>query len=229
MMDVGSLDGLAVDKPWLMLGDCLERMREIPDGSVDMVMADLPYQITACQWDIMIPFEPLWAQYERVTKPNAAIVLTAGQPFTSALVMSKPKWFSHEWIWEKPNNSVGRGLRKGRDEHKKGKTVFFKNNDGMKYPRSVQKFNRATGLHSCQKPVALLEYLIRTYTTPGETVLDNCFGSGSTGVACVNIGRRFIGVEKDAGYFDVGRRRIDAAIAVTQPAPQGGLFETELT
>jgi site-specific DNA-methyltransferase (adenine-specific) len=253
-----------LDRPWLMLGDCLERMREIPDGSVDMIAADLPYQVTACHWDSLIPFEPLWTEYRRIVKRNAAIVLTASQPFTSALVMSNPKMFRYEWIWEKdkpsnfsaasrqplkyhesvlvfyteqptynpikvrgtPNHSVGNGIRKGSDDHGKGTRVFYTNNDGMKFPKSVQKVNRETGLHPTQKPVALMEYMIRTYTNSGDIVLDNCFGSGTSAIACINTGRRFIGIEKHEPYFDIGRRRIEAAIiAANQPAPLGGLFD----
>ena len=230
----------------LIHGDCLEVMKSIPDGSVDMILCDLPYGTTACKWDTIIPFDALWHEYERVIKDRGALVFTASQPFTSALVMSNPRLFRYEWIWEKdkpsnfatakiqpmkyhesvlvfykskpkynpiktlgkPNKSVGKGIRKGDDEHKKGEKVFYKNNDGMKYPRSVLKMNREVGLHPTQKPVALMEYFIKTYTDEGDVVMDNCMGSGTTGVACMNTGRRFIGIEKDDGYFEVAKKRI---------------------
>jgi site-specific DNA-methyltransferase (adenine-specific) len=237
----------------LLRGDCLDRMAEIPDGSVDMVLADLPYGTTACKWDSVIPFEPLWAHYRRVTKPNAAIVLTASQPFTSALVMSNPKWFRYAWVWEKdagsnfatvkfqpmkehedvcvfyrerPTYHAQRqervGSRKGRatttvDSGRTGSVYGTQAGTGilsvpeLRSPRSIQRFKRERGLHPTQKPVALMEYLIRTYTNEGETVLDNTMGSGTTGVACLNTGRRFIGMEKDASIFATAQARIAAA------------------
>lgn len=315
----------------LMLGDCLERMKEIPDGSVDMVLCDLPYGTTACKWDSVIPFEPLWEQYRRVAKTNAAIVLTASQPFTSAVVMSNPEMFRYSWVWEKEQgvnfltakknpmkvhedvlvfyldeaevkgrspkfsglrdyfalerkrlgltakdikrllgNDMGGHYFTGgvqwtlptlenykrlqvsggftRDWHElksqfdaiakdcriryspqmtsgkpyvsglgssgdvTGNVVKTRTeNEGTRYPRSIQKFKRETGMHPTQKPVALMEYLIRTYTNEGDTVLDNCMGSGTTGVACINTGRKFIGIELDQGYFDIAKQRIENA------------------
>ena len=237
----------------LMLGDCLERMKEIPDESVDMVMCDLPYGTTACKWDSVIPFELLWAQYRRACKHNAAIVLTASQPFTSALVMSNPKMFRHEWVWQKNCGSnfatlkfnpfkehesvivFGDGpttynpIMQERSESGKsrvackyegrgggdtigGRMAYDKANRGeLRHPSSVQKFSRQVGLHPTQKPVALMEYLIRTYTNEGETVLDNTMGSGTTGVACVNTNRNFIGIEQDEGYFNIAKKRIEDA------------------
>ena len=270
-----SMDTLAVDKPWLMLGDCLERMAEIPDGSVDMIACDLPYGTTNCRWDAIISFEPLWEHYRRVIKGNGAIVLTSSQPFTSALVMSNLKWFKYCWVWQKTrpgdifnaknkpmkyhedvcvfssgttaNGSSNRmpyfpqgvglgGVRTNNPDEKeyafKGKRPSLKANHvthGSGYPQSVIPFANPNkgSLHPTQKPVPLFEYLIRTYTNPSEIILDNCFGSGTTGVACVNTGRRFIGIERDPHYFDVGRSRIEAAIAAAlQPAPQGGLFDS---
>lgn len=230
----------------IAIGDCLDVMRDIPDCSTDMILCDLPYGTTACNWDSVIPFEPLWNHYKRIIKRNGAIVLTASQPFTSALVMSNPKWFRYQWVWEKnvasnfldvkrkplkvhedacvfygnqptyqPQMEQGnpyRSKRSGRDDTgdcygtigKRIDTV----NKGQRYPKSVLRFSRETGLHPTQKPVALIEYLIRTYTNPDETVLDNCFGSGTTGVACINTGRKFIGIEKDERYFAIGRDRI---------------------
>jgi site-specific DNA-methyltransferase (adenine-specific) len=271
-----NMDTLAVDKPWLMLGDCLERMREIPDGSVDAIICDLPYQTTACVWDTIIPFDSLWMQYRRVIKRNGAIVLTATQPFTSALVMSNPKWFKYAWIWQKerPSNffaakfmplndtedvlvfsqgGCNNGSKSPMKYYPQGITAINRTsknyntggkigaehrtslNDGRLYsqvttgyPKKIIKFNNDKNtVHPTQKPHLLFEYLILTYTKIGEVVLDNCFGSGTAGVACVNTGRRFIGVERDPHYFDVGRSRIDAAIAATQPAPQGGFFDAQ--
>lgn len=235
----------------LLLGDCLERMKEVPDGSVDMVMADLPYGTTACKWDSVIAFEPLWAAYRRVCKKNAAIVLTASQPFTSALVMSNAAQFSHEWIWEKNRATAGLSakrrplkahetvlvfsfgtytynpqMRKGTAyrAYKSsgitneggiygGKVSQHKDNpEGICYPRSVVKQSLdLTGHHPTQKPVALMEYLIRTYTNEGDTVLDNTMGSGTTGVACVNLCRNFIGIERDESYFKIAKDRIESA------------------
>lgn len=235
-------------------------MKTIPSGSIDMILADLPYGTTACKWDSVIPFEPLWEQYRRIAKSNAAIVLTASQPFTSALVMSRPSLFKHEWIWEKSLGSNFLLARKAplkvhetavvfcrgtpryfplmvpgtpydasKRVSKKGSNTDVFNSvpnpryrherpSGERFPRSVIYFRKAAGargdggaLHPTQKPVALMEYLIRTYTNEDETVLDNTMGSGTTGVACVNTGRAFIGIELDAGYFEIAWKRIAAA------------------
>ena len=239
--------------PNLMHGDCLELMATIPDGSVDMVMADLPYGTTACKWDSVIPFAPLWAAYRRVCKPTAAIVLTSSQPFTAALVMSNVKAFRHEWIWEKNRGSNFLNVkrepmkehesvivfsnggwtysaqmqgRKGKGPSLVGKAVTGSNGPSettrpvkpltrilplLRVPSSVQRFVTACGRdksHPTQKPVDLMAYLIRTYTNPGETVLENTMGSGTTGVAAVREGRNFIGIEQDAGYFAVAQARI---------------------
>jgi site-specific DNA-methyltransferase (adenine-specific) len=237
----------------LLHGDCLERMRELADGAIDMVLCDLPYGTTACKWDSVIPFEPLWEQYRRVVKPGSAIVLTASQPFTSALVMSAPGLFKHEWIWRKNAGSnfaavkwqpmkehesvvvfaVGtvryypikqprarpllEGPRKAsntgkRDAYGGFLDKGFEVTDGeFRCPSSVQDFNRERGFHPTQKPVALLEYLIRTYTNEGDTVLDNTMGSGSTGVAAINTGRAFVGIERDESYFAIAEKRIAEA------------------
>lgn len=243
----------------LMLGDCLERMAEIEDGSVDLVLADLPYGTTACKWDVVIPFEPLWAHYRRLLKPRGAVVLTASQPFTSMLVMSNPKWFRYEWVWRKNAGSNfgvtkwqpmkehetilvfydafgtynaqmerrrGCGaemVRAGIRSHGSGKDHRYLASDSgydtstrdpdKRVPSSVIEANRERGLHPTQKPVALMEYLARTYSNEGETVLDNAFGSCTTGVACVNTGRNFIGIEKDPRHFEIGRRRVAEAEA----------------
>ena len=232
-----------------MLGDCLERMKEIPDGSVDMILADPPYGTTACKWDSVIPFEPMWEQLKRVIKPNGAIVLFASQPFTSILVTSNLKGFRYQWVWQKtrpanfpqakrqpmkyhedivvfgvksPNyypqmvkgdkvrtkgtNAGYRGFHKGtldRPDYLEKEYKDF-------YPSSVQSFphHNAGLIHPTQKPVALMEYLIKTYTNEGETVLDFCMGSGTTGVAAKNLNRKFIGIEKDAGYFEIAKQRL---------------------
>ena len=228
----------------LMLGDCLERMKEIPDGSVDMVLADPPYGTTACKWDSVIPLEPMWEQLKRIIKPNGAIVMTASQPFTTTLIASNMKMFSCQWIWEKeqgvnfmlakkqpmkvhedvivfskkqptynPQMTSGKPYISGKGDSGEVtgsvKKVQTKNN-GTRYPRSIQKINRETGLHPTQKPVALMEYLIKTYTNEGDTVLDNCMGSGTVGVACKNLNRKFIGIEKDETYFKIAQDRIAA-------------------
>lgn len=237
-------------------GDCLGVMRDIPDKSVDMVLCDLPYGTTANKWDSVIPFDELWEHYERVIKDGGAIVLTASQPFTSALIMSNPKMFKTEWIWEKNRGSNFGSVRyvpmkehesvivfgKGRitynpiKEPRKGsgadrirykitartKTPNYENSlhgevelktEELRYPSSIQKFNTEVGYHPTQKPVALFEYLIKTYTNEGETVLDNCIGSGTTAVAAINTGRNFIGIEKESEYVEISRRRIDEALA----------------
>ena len=237
----------------LMQGDCLERMKEIPDGSVDMVLADPPYGTTACKWDSIIPLEPMWEQLKRVIKPNGAIVMMASQPFTSALVMSNVKMFKYEWVWEKskatgflnskkrplvahesvlvfsrgtPNynpqmvagNKYDKGKRKKQtsdDVYGSFREVIVKSS-GMRYPRSVQYFKTAESegqtYHKTQKPVALMEYLIKTYTNEGETVLDFAMGSGTTGVACKNLERNFIGIELHPEYFKIAEKRINENI-----------------
>lgn len=241
----------------LFMGDCLEKMKDIPDGSVDMVMCDLPYGTTACKWDSVIPFAPLWAQYKRVCKPNAAIVLTASQPFTSLLVASNTANFRHAWVWNKakaanfpqvkrhplkvhedvlvfgqPQTTYRPQMVKGALRQKGGYTVAreaavsagapAKVNDEY-YPKSILDFsiagNHDAKMHPTQKPVALMEYLIRTYTNPGDTVLDNTMGSGTTGVACVNTGRSFIGIERDEAYFAIAKKRIEDAVEIKHNSP----------
>lgn len=241
----------------LLHGDCLELMAQIPDGSVDMILCDLPYGTTACKWDSVIPFEPLWAHYKRVIKRNGAIVLTASQPFTSALVMSNPDWFKYALVWDKVNASSGlhakrQPLRSPEDivvfgqgticyqpqmeqaarrvdkpraipngEAFNGRDVYRTyDNQGQKHPKSILTFSNANQrgkVHPTQKPVALMEYLIKTYTNEGDTVLDNCMGSGTTGVACGNTGRNFIGIEKDDKYFAIAQARIEAALPALAP------------
>jgi len=233
----------------LMLGDCLERMKEIPDGSVDMILCDLPYGTTACKWDSVIPFEPLWEQYNRVIKDNGAIVLTAREPFTSLLLISNIKEYKHKWVWNKKQSGSFQNakfmplqieedilvfsngkvnyypqMRKGKMRTKGGCKKSNELFEGLKpnystvndtyYPVNIIEIpncgNKSQRVHPTQKPVALFEYLIRTYTNEGETVLDNCMGSGTAGVACKNLGRKFIGIEKDETYFKIAQDRINA-------------------
>ena len=233
----------------LLQGDCLELMKDIPDGSVDMILADLPYGTTACKWDTIIPFEPLWEQYERVIKDNGAIVLTASQPFTSALVMSNPKYFRHSWVWNKRYSAnypqaknqpmkihedvvvfskkrasytpimtkrdipIKKGANKGAEVFHRGldrKDYIGKVYD-EKYPESIIFFptrQEGKNIHPTQKPLALFEYLIKTYTNEGETVLDNCMGSGTTAIACLNTDRQYIGFELDKDYYNIAQDRI---------------------
>lgn len=245
-------------------GDCLELMKQIPDNSVDMVLCDLPYGTTANKWDAIIPFDNLWESYGRVCKENAAIVLTASQPFTSMLVMSNLRMFRHEWIWRKNRGSnFVNTMREPFKEHEevlvfsKGKWTYNKqmekrkgagdsrakykysnktksaNYNGfrevseiefsqLRVPSSVQEFNTEVGLHPTQKPVPLFSYLIRTYSNEGDTILDNCMGSGSTGIACLETGRSFIGIEKDKHYFQVAKNRIEKK---QEQGIQGDLFQ----
>ena len=233
----------------LRLGDCLEVMKTINDKSIDAIICDLPYGTTACKWDTIIPFEPLWAQYKRIIKDNGAIVLFGSQPFTSAIVMSNPKMFRYEWIWEKTLFSNFALVKKQPAKLHENILVFYKKqpiynpqmregkpykdkprkrtmgiiddaigikkaieNKGERYPSSVQKHSNGNNgnQHPTQKPVPLLEYLVKTYTNEGDTVLDNTMGSGTTGVACINTNRNFIGIEKDEAYFKIAEQRINA-------------------
>lgn len=238
----------------LRLGDCLEVMPSLPSTSIDLILADLPYGTTSCRWDTIIPLEGLWAEYRRVIKPRGAVVLTASQPFTSALVMSNPSWFRHRWAWIRGKRKAGyldakrRPLRTFEDvlifgksqpnyypqmtpdsgrkrtgSSGSGNEIYGKKsygrvpqlNTGFCYPTDVINIQPDDGrlrVHPTQKPVALMEYLIRTYSNEGDIVLDNTMGSGTTGVACLRTDRRFIGIEKDAAYFLVAEKRINAEI-----------------
>jgi len=236
----------------LIQGDCLEKMKDISDGSIDLILCDLPYGTTKCKWDTIIPFEPLWEQYKRIIKDNGAIVLTASQPFTSALVMSNVKMFKYEWIW---NKVTGRGhlVAKHRpmaqhenilvfgngkvkynpqmvlmEKPQKGRSMEASRTSIMgghttkesetiirthKYPKTIiTQGVDGKYVHPTQKPVALFEYLIKTYTNEGDLVLDNCMGSGTTGVACKNLNRNFIGIELDPDYFKIAEKRINENI-----------------
>ena len=227
-------------------------MKDIPDKSIDAIICDLPYGTTACKWDTIIPFEPLWEQYKRIIKDNGAIVLFGSQPFTSALVMSNPKMFKYALIWDKvkssqPHLSKIQPMKRHEDilifgeskvnyypqkvlKDKPRKAYGSKmtdNNDhklGLKqlppylithsYPTSILPFSNADNtnrVHPTQKPVLLLEYLVKTYTNEGDMVLDNTMGSGTTGVAAVNLNRNFIGIEMDEHYFEIAEKRINEA------------------
>jgi site-specific DNA-methyltransferase (adenine-specific) len=246
-----------MEKIQLMQGDCLELMKGIADKSVDNLLCDLPYGTTACKWDTVIPFEPLWDQYERVIKHGGAIVLTASQPFTTKLIASNFDWFKYELIWNKvlPTGFAIAKIQPMKQHENvlvfgKGKVTYnpqmtprekprtynrthkkyegsenLQKHDGKErtltryYPRSLIEFSNADNkskVHPTQKPVALFEYLIKTYTNEGETVLDNCMGSGSTGVACLNTNRRFIGIELDETYFNIAKERIYATARDTE-------------
>ena len=241
----------------LQKGDCLELMKQIPDKSIDMILCDLPYGTTSSWWDIIIPFDKLWEQYERIIKPLGAVVLFGTEPFTSQLIMSNPKLFKYNWYWNKTSTggfvnakykpmhtietisvfSFGKtstgsksnmvyypqGLKKCNVQHKMGNKIKRDNTyarpstlnnvvtqEWTNYPRNYLEFRKeGKCVHPCQKPIPLLEYLIKTYTKEGDMVLDNCMGSGSTGVACVNTGRSFIGMEQDEKYFEIASNRID--------------------
>lgn len=244
----------------LLQGDCLDILPTLAAGSVDMILCDLPYGTTACAWDAVIPFEPLWAEYRRIVRKGGAIVLTAAQPFTSALIASNYGAFKYEWIYEKTNPkgflsakrrpltahesvcifsygtppyfpqkwTIPEHLRTKR-KHATSKTsgevyggrgIVRWDDDGSRYPTSVIGFSNRVGrgenYHPTQKPVALMEYLIRTYTNEGDTVLDNTMGSGTTGVAARNTGRSFIGIERDRNYFLIAQSRIEPALTLEE-------------
>jgi len=230
----------------LRLGDCLQLMKTIESGSIDAIITDPPYGTTACKWDSVIPFDPMWEQLNRIIKPNGAIVLFGSEPFSSALRMSNIKNFKYDWIWEKPkgtghlnakrmpmNNYENISLFYKKQclynpqftyglpyKSKSGKSSFDgygkdnrKGNDsyGKRYPKRVLNFNvvERNTKHPTQKPVELMEYLIKTYTNEQETVLDFTMGSGSTMLACKNLNRNGIGIEMDKGYFNIAEERIN--------------------
>jgi DNA modification methylase len=237
--------------------DCLIGMGRIPDKSVDMILCDLPYGTTACKWDVVIPFEPLWEQYERIIKDNGAIILFGSEPFSSRLRLSNIEWYRYDWIWDKvvagggllankqplrqhenimifykkqptynkqmteptnPNffNTMGKNSNFGEIY---SKTQSKRGSEKRKNPTTIiavnkfqQECNSANRLHPTQKPVALFEYLIKTYTNEGDTVLDNCMGSGTTAIACINTNRNYIGFELDKHYCDIANERIQRAV-----------------
>ena len=238
---------------WLMKGDCLERMKEIPNGSVDMVLAVVPYGTTACAWDSIIPLEPMWEQLKRIIKPRGAIVLFGAEPFSSLLRCSNLEEFKYDWVWQKDKATNHLNSKRMPMRRNEIISVFYKKqctyypqlqkkdpknirpptkqrkqaeNYGkmtaesertipidMSYPNETLCFRGCFGdkgksLHPTQKPVALMEYLIKTYTNENETVLDFTAGSFTTGVACKNLNRKFIGIEMDNNYFEIGKNRI---------------------
>jgi site-specific DNA-methyltransferase (adenine-specific) len=236
-------------------GDCLEVMKGIPDGVIDMILADLPYGTTDNKWDSAIPVMALWARYKRIIKPNGAIVLTAMQPFTTTLISSNLSWFKYSWVWDKANptgflnakkqplrvtedvlvfyrrrcvynpEKETRGKPRNKGRNKPGMTASYgETNDNQYsfnneyYPTNlirISNANRSSRLHPTQKPTDLFEYLIRTYTNEGDIVLDNTIGSGTTAVAAINTNRRFVGIELDAEYCEIARKRVnDARLAL---------------
>jgi site-specific DNA-methyltransferase (adenine-specific) len=233
-------------------GDCLEVMKLIPDASIDAIITDPPYGTTACKWDSVIPFEPMWEQLKRIIKPNGAIVLFGSEPFSSALRISNIKQYKYDWVWDKKKPG-GIGFAKYQPMRitenilifSKEKTNYYPimiprekpklsrnykhsemNNISLaaqkenkiyteKYPKNIIEIsnaNQQSKVHPTQKPVALLEYLIKTYTNENETVLDFTMGSGTTGVACKNLNRNFIGIELDKNYFDIAEKRINEVL-----------------
>lgn len=236
----------------LIHDDCLVAMKDIPDNSVDCVICDLPYGTTSCKWDIIIPFDALWQEYNRITKPNAAIVLFGQEPFSSLLRISNLSNYRYDIYWEKerltninqvkkrvgktvetisifykkqctynpqmiayygkPRTNKVKNGKLGKLTDESEKKVFEYNDNGTRYPTQVWKFKRdclTSNLHPTQKPLALIEELVKTYSNEGDTILDNCMGSGTTGVACKNLNRNFIGIEKDEKYFLISKQRIE--------------------
>lgn len=240
----------------LLQGDCLELMKDIPDESIDMILCDLPYGMSACKWDIIIPFDKLWREYNRIIKDNGAICLFGLEPFSSKLRISNLDFYKYDWIWRKPRGTGHLNAKKQPLRDVENISVFYKkqciynpqftkgepysslkggktakvsesgvttygkfmngaeyrnDNDGFRYPKQVIEFGvvERNTVHPTQKPVALLEYLIRTYTNENDTILDSCMGSGSTGIAALNTNRNFIGMELDENYFQIAEKRIN--------------------
>lgn len=235
----------------IYLGDCLEVMKDIDDGSIDLILADPPYQITCCHWDSIIPLGPMWEHLKRIIKPDGAIVMTASQPFTTTLISSNMRMFKYCWYWRKSRPTGQLNAKKQPLRNVEDVCIFYDkqptyvpqgiedcnilevNTDGRKtgncfgdtlrdsytrtktnYPRQVLDFNSVhnVGSHPTQKPAALMEYLIKTYTNEGETVLDFAAGSGTTGVAAINTNRDFILIEKDEGYYEIAKKRLEDTI-----------------
>ncbi len=226
----------------LINGDCLVEMKTLPDKSIDLILCDLPYGTTQNKWDIPLPLDKLWVEYNRLIKDNGAVLLFAQFPFAAQLAMSNIKYFRYDWVWKK-NVATGhlnvkkmplkahdqilvfyKHLPTYNPQLKKGKPykeihnchcpnygkqrIVLTTNEGIRYPQSILEFNREIGLHPTQKPTALCEYLIKTYSNVGDTVLDNCMGSGTVGVACKNTNRNFIGIELNKDYFLIAQERI---------------------
>ena len=237
----------------LVHADCFDVFPFIDDKSVNLILCDLPYGTTACKWDSILPFDKLWAEYERIITDNGAIVLTASQPFTSALVMSNPKMFKHEWIWEKQKAANFMNMKTAPAKYHENILVFAKNtptynpimwqieeskrdkrktvnhciepkeshygnmkikirkeDDGSRYPKSILKIDKSINknLHPTAKPLELMQYLIKTYSNEDDVVMDNCMGSNTTGLACKELNRQYIGIEKDKNYYDISVSRV---------------------
>lgn len=241
-----------MEKYKLYLGDCLSIMKNIPDKSIDLILCDLPYGATSCEWDEIIPFNLLWEQYERIKKDNGAILLFGQEPFSSKLRLSNLKEYKYDIYWEKErltninqvkkrvgktietisvfynkqctynpqmikytgkprSNKIKNGKLGGLTDSKTKKVKEYKDT-GYRYPTQVWKYQRdclKSNLHPTQKPVALLENLIKTFSNEGDLILDNCMGSGSTAIACINTNRKFIGIEINQEYFNIAKERID--------------------
>lgn len=264
--------GQMADKPnnYLWDGDCLELMKDIPDKSMDAIICDLPYGTTACKWDSVIPFEPLWEQYKRIIKDNGAIVLFGSQPFTSALVMSNTLMYKHSWVWNKRSitnpfqakyaplkcnedilifgkkrvnyypqktdkpKSEQRPIKfkpnyGGDKDYKEG--VYGKSKKGLGKDHDETKTNPKTILeipavykkhtiHPTQKPLELLKYLVKTYTNENDWVLDNTCGSNTTGIACYDLNRNYIGIEKDIDIYNVAKKRVEENILLRANEPK---------
>ncbi len=241
-----------MDQVTLKRGDCMELMKSIPDGTVDMILCDPPYGTTKNRWDSVLPLGSMWKEYNRIAKEEAPIVLFTAEPFTSSLVMSNLKDFKYNLVWYKhytrnflnahkqflrttelitvfyrkqckfhPIMTKGPMRKKGSAGGRNGCYGSYGKNElinDVYFPTDILDFIGVPSTeneHPTQKPVPLLEYLLETFTDPGDLVLDNCMGSGSTGVACVNKGRRFIGFELEPGYFHVARKRIEEAQRAT--------------
>tara|TARA_R100000664_G_C2710309_1_gene107381 strand:- start:99 stop:812 length:714 start_codon:yes stop_codon:yes gene_type:complete len=232
----------------LINNDCLKALPTLEEKSIDFILTDIPYGTTACKWDSIIPFEPMWNELDRLIKPNCAIALFGSEPFSSALRMSNIKNYKYDWVWQKNNagnfqlvnyqplkihelvsvfsNKKHHYYPQGLIEcniiqSNKNKAGSLKHLDSEKlrshykqkftnYPKSILKYKRTNKFHTTQKPVPLLEYLIKTYTKENDTVLDFTMGSGSTGVACKNLNRNFIGIELDTKYFNIAKKRIES-------------------
>ena len=246
-----------IEEVELWQGDCLELMKDIEDKSIDCIICDLPYGTTACKWDIVIPFDKLWKQYERIIKDNGAIVLFGSEPFSSELRLSNKKLYRYDWVWEKPyktlyprasfrpllghenicifykkqpiynpqgviscDKTVRQKLTTLKDSvylNNNFKDVEIYKKKFTNYPSTVLKIGKHINnkgrkhLHPTQKDIDLIEYLVKTYSNEGDLILDNCMGSGTTGVACKHLGRRFIGIEKDENYFKIAKERIESS------------------
>lgn len=249
MYFIKDIDEPSLDINTVHMGDCLELMKNISNYSIDMILCDLPYGTTQCKWDTIIPFDKLWEQYERIIKPNGAIVLTGTEPFSSFLRLSNLKLYKYDWVWDKIKGTGFLNAKKQPMRNHEIVSVFYKKqciynpqktfghikkktfrashlqtevygemknnyhyNSTERYPRSIQIFSTDTqnsSFHPTQKPISLFEYLIKTYTNENDIVLDNCAGSGTTGLACKNTNRNYILIEKEEKYFNIIKKRLN--------------------